>query len=100
MKLVQNFWWGEDEKKRKVHWAAWDILTSPKNLGGVGFRDSKLMNQAMLARQCWRIIKHPNSLCARLLKINILSEGKLLGYGVQTGCFPILARNRVWARTD
>jgi hypothetical protein len=31
---------------------AWDILTSPKNLGGVGFRDTKLMNQAMLARKC------------------------------------------------
>jgi hypothetical protein len=27
MKLVRNFWWGEDEKKRKVHWEAWDILT-------------------------------------------------------------------------
>jgi hypothetical protein len=23
MKLVRNFWWGEDEEKRKVHWAAW-----------------------------------------------------------------------------
>ncbi|KAM0839690.1 hypothetical protein ACQ4PT_060147 [Festuca glaucescens] len=52
MKLVRNLWWGEDEMKRKVHWAAWDILTSRKDPGGVGFRDSRLMNQALLARQC------------------------------------------------
>jgi hypothetical protein len=67
-RLVRNFWWGEDEKKRKVHWESWDVLTKPKNYGGMGFRDMRLLNQAMLARQCWRIISKPNSLCARLLK--------------------------------
>jgi hypothetical protein len=51
MKLVRIFWWGEDEK-RKVHWVAWDILTSPKSMGGIDFKDTKLMSQAMLARQC------------------------------------------------
>jgi hypothetical protein len=78
MKLVRNFWWGEDEEKRKVHWAAWDILASPKDLGGVGFRDTKLMNQALLARQCWRIIKNPNGLCARLLKSIYYPRGNFL----------------------
>jgi ribonuclease HI len=78
MKLVCSFWWGEDEMKRKVHWAAWDILTSPKDLGGVRFRDSRLMNQAILARECWRIIKNPNSLCARLLKSIYFPRGNLL----------------------
>jgi hypothetical protein len=78
MKLVRNFWWGEDEKKRKVHWASWDILASPKNLGGIGFRDTKLMNQALLARQCWRIINNPNSLCARLLKSIYFPRGNFL----------------------
>ncbi|KAK1645940.1 hypothetical protein QYE76_063745 [Lolium multiflorum] len=78
MKLVRNFWWGEDEKKRKVHWASWDILASPKNLGGIGFRDTKLMNQALLARQCWRIINNPKSLCARLLKSIYFPRGNFL----------------------
>jgi hypothetical protein len=78
MKLVRNFWWGEDEKKRKVHWAAWDILTSPKDLGGVGFRDTALMNQALLARQCWRLITKPDSLCARLLKSIYYPRGNIL----------------------
>jgi hypothetical protein len=78
MKLVRNFWWGEDEKRRKVHWASWDILTCPKNLGGVGLKDTKLMNQALLARQCWRIINKPESLCARLLKSIYFPRGNLL----------------------
>jgi hypothetical protein len=65
MKLVHNFWCGEDEMKRNVHWAAWDILTSPKDLGGLGFTDTALMNKALLAGQCWRIITKPDSLCAR-----------------------------------
>jgi hypothetical protein len=76
--LIRNFWWGEDENKRKVHWEAWDVLTRPKNFGGVGFRDLKLLNQAMLARQCWRIISKPDSLCARLLKSIYYPRGNFL----------------------
>jgi hypothetical protein len=76
--MVRNFWWGEDENKRKVHWEAWDVLTKPKYFGGVGFRDLKVLNQAMLARQCWRIIKNPNSLCARLLKSVYYPNGNFL----------------------
>jgi hypothetical protein len=78
MKLVRNFWWGEDEKKRKVHWAAWDILTSPKSMGGFGFKDTKLMNQEMLARQCWRIINKSDSLSLKLLKSIYLPRGNFL----------------------
>jgi hypothetical protein len=78
MRIVRNFWWGEDENKRKVHWAAWDILTDPKELGGVGFRDTRIMNQALLARQCWRILTKPSSMCSRLLKSIYFPRGNFL----------------------
>jgi hypothetical protein len=78
MRIVRDFWWGDDEKKRKVHWAAWDILTKPKELGGMGFRDTKHMNQALLARQCWRILQKPESLCSRLLKSIYYPQGNFL----------------------
>jgi hypothetical protein len=77
-RLVRNFWWGEDEEKRKVHWESWDVLTRPKNFGGMGFRDMRLLNQAMLARQCWRIVSKPNSLCARLLKSIYYPSGNFM----------------------
>jgi hypothetical protein len=51
MKITRQFWWGEDKDHRKVHWSAWENLTKPKALGGVGFRDTFLFNQALLARQ-------------------------------------------------
>ena len=43
----------------------------------MGFHDLKLFNQALLARQAWRLIYYPDSLCARLLKVKYYRQRKL-----------------------
>lgn len=44
----------------------------------MGFKDLKVFNQALLARQAWRLIAHPDSLCARGLKAKYYHGADLL----------------------
>ena len=65
---IANYWWGSSADNRHIHWQSWDRLTQPKYKGGMGFRDLRLFNVAMLGKQGWRLITKPESLCARVLK--------------------------------
>jgi hypothetical protein len=42
-------------------------IAIPKSAGGMGFKVFQLFNQAMLAKQAWRVMAKPDSLCARIL---------------------------------
>jgi hypothetical protein len=76
--IIRNFWWGDEEDRRRMHWMSWDKITTPKSCGGMGFRDLRIFNQALLARQAWRLIQYLDSLCARLLKSRYYPAGDLL----------------------
>uniref|UniRef100_A0A453PN93 Reverse transcriptase zinc-binding domain-containing protein n=1 Tax=Aegilops tauschii subsp. strangulata TaxID=200361 RepID=A0A453PN93_AEGTS len=76
-RMVRNFYWGSAEGKKKVHWRGWDNLLQPRDKGGVGFRDFRMFNQALLARQAWRLLTKPDSLCAQVLKARYYPMGKL-----------------------
>jgi hypothetical protein len=43
-KVIRDFWWGDKDDKRKVHWMSWENMTKPKCDGGIGFRDMRLFN--------------------------------------------------------
>jgi hypothetical protein len=76
--IIRNFWWGDELDRKKVHWMGWDRMTRPKSHGGIGFRDLRLFNQALLAKQTWHLIVRPDSLCARILKAKYYPNGDLL----------------------
>ena len=86
---VRNYWWGADTNTRKTHWLAWEKFTRSKSRGGLGFRDFQIFNQALLARQAWRLIEHPNSLCARLLKSKYFPNGDLLDTAFPSQSSPV-----------
>jgi hypothetical protein len=66
--MSSRFWWGSNVDKRKVHWVNWKKTCRKKENGGMGFRDIRFFNIALLAKQGWRIMTEPNSLLARILK--------------------------------
>ena len=85
---IRNFWWGTKNGKRKVHWTAWWKLTWAKSRWGPGFKDLKLFNQSMLARQAWRLLEYPDSLCARVLKAKYYPNGDLIDTALPSVIWP------------
>lgn len=57
-----------DGVKGKIHWVNWFALCDSKRDGGMGFRDLRSFNLALLRKQVWRIILFPHSLLSRIFK--------------------------------
>jgi len=76
--MVLRYWWAQQEKDRKIHWLGKEKMMKPKSKGGLGFRDLHAFNIAMLARQGWRLIQHPRSLCAQILKARYYPDSNVL----------------------
>ncbi|KAK3230765.1 hypothetical protein Dsin_002646 [Dipteronia sinensis] len=77
-RLCSRFWWGGNEKHTKIHWCTWKHLCKPKGEGGLGFQDLEISNRALLAKQCLRLLKNPNSLAGRVPKSCYYNEGSIL----------------------
>ncbi|KAK3193987.1 hypothetical protein Dsin_025297 [Dipteronia sinensis] len=59
---------GRGGSKRKLHWCSWDTLCKARCEDGLDFRDLGASSQALLAKQCWKLLQYPNSLVAGILK--------------------------------
>lgn len=64
---IRGFWWGSGSTK-PMAWLPWSQLCKPKAQGGLGLRDLRAFNRALLAKQCWRILFNPDSLMGQIFR--------------------------------
>lgn len=93
-----NFWWGKKDGKNRKHWISWNRLCNPKSCGGLNFRDMGDFNEALLAKQLWRIWKGDNSILSQLYKAKYFPNNDFFNAGVHTTAS--LAWRSMWSAKD
>ena len=88
--LYAKFWWGQVGNARKIHWRRWDRLTTPKQEGGMGFRDLRAFNLAMLAKQGWRLLQEDESLLYKCFKARYFPWSNFLEASESLDCSFVL----------
>ncbi|TYG90098.1 hypothetical protein ES288_A12G155000v1 [Gossypium darwinii] len=66
---------GGKESNRGWNMLAWDWLCYPKGMGGLGFRDLRQFNMALLGRQVWRLIICKETLYYKVLSAKYFPDG-------------------------
>jgi len=69
-----RFYWQGTSKKRKFHMVKWEALSRPKEFGGLGFMDVRVMNTCLLAKWTDRLERGDDSLCCSLLRKKYLDN--------------------------
>ena len=53
---------------RGIRWMSWEKESTPKQLGGYGFKRFNEVNLAFIGRIAWRLVTKPTCLAARIMK--------------------------------
>ena len=79
-------------------WISWDKLCTLKACAGVGFKQLKQFNLALLAKQRWRLQSGGDSLVYRVFKARYFPNSDFVHVGM--GCNPSYAWRSIMATQD
>ena len=85
--MIKKNFWGQRGDRRKIHWKRWETLCLPKCKGGMGFKELKKFNEAMLAKQVWRLIHDKESLFYRVFKVKFFPTGDVFDAKIKSGSY-------------
>ncbi|XP_028230401.1 leucine-rich repeat receptor-like kinase protein THICK TASSEL DWARF1 [Glycine soja] len=65
--IQRSFLWGEGSEQRKIAWVKWETICLPKQKGGLGIKDIRTFNKALLGKWRWDLFHQSKELWARIL---------------------------------
>uniref|UniRef100_A0A803PWA8 Uncharacterized protein n=1 Tax=Cannabis sativa TaxID=3483 RepID=A0A803PWA8_CANSA len=76
--VMSNYWWKSSKNNCGISWMSWKKLCKHKSNGGLGFKDLRDYNLALLGKQAWRLLVADNSLVSRVFKARYFASGSVL----------------------
>ncbi|KAL9681842.1 hypothetical protein QQ045_013631 [Rhodiola kirilowii] len=67
-KLIGQYWWNKTGRKG-ISWVSREVLQQKKEGGGLGFKDLRVFNEAILMKICWHILTQPQLLVSQVLRV-------------------------------
>lgn len=64
---MRKFLWEDTNDRGGSHLVRWDLITRPKEVGGLGIDKVNIANDALIGKWNWRYHKEPNHLWRRLI---------------------------------
>ncbi|KAG8378978.1 hypothetical protein BUALT_Bualt07G0040600 [Buddleja alternifolia] len=77
-KLMRCFWWGKDPSKKSLFLKKWEDICLPKSEGGLGFRQMRDINRALIAKLGWNILNNDNKVWVDIFKAKYFRNQPLL----------------------
>lgn len=56
-KVRSRFFWAKEQGRQKYHMVKWEHICSPKEVGGLGVINTKVMNWCLMAKWAWKILR-------------------------------------------
>ncbi|XP_026428821.1 uncharacterized protein LOC113324745 [Papaver somniferum] len=76
-RIMRSFLWDSSEDKRKMCWVSWKKICTPLNKGGLGVKNLKLTNFALLSKWVWRYTNEKNVPWRRIVQEKFKAKKKI-----------------------
>uniref|UniRef100_A0A803Q3E0 Reverse transcriptase zinc-binding domain-containing protein n=1 Tax=Cannabis sativa TaxID=3483 RepID=A0A803Q3E0_CANSA len=76
--IMSKYWCQSSKQSRRVSWMSWNKLCRHKHKGGLGFKDLRQHNIALLGKQAWRLLVHDSTLVSKVFKARYFPNGSFL----------------------